>query len=42
MQFIVFTYTINSINEWIVTTVAHGQPVAEEKQDIDVTIPENK
>ena len=36
------TYTINSINERIVATVAHSKPVATKKYDVDVAISEKK
>ena len=37
-----FTYAKNSINEWIVTAIRHGKPMAAEKYDIDVPITEKK
>ena len=33
-----FTYTKNAINEWIVTAIRHGKPMAAEKYDIDIPI----
>ena len=37
-----YTYTKNAINEWIVTAIRHGKPMATEKYDIDVPITEKK
>lgn len=31
-------YIVYAIYEWIVATVAHGQPIAAEENQIDVTI----
>ena len=36
------TYAVNSIDEGIVTTVAHGQPMAAEEDDVDVSIAEKR
>ena len=33
-----YTYTKNAINEWIVTAIRHGKPMAAEKYDIDIPI----
>ena len=30
------SYTINSINEWVVAAVTHGEPVEDEEHDVDV------
>ena len=37
-----YTYTKNAINEWIVTAIRHGKPMATEKYDIDVPITEKR
>ena len=37
-----YTYTKNAINEWIVTAIRHGKPMATEKYDIDIPITEKK
>lgn len=34
------SYVVDSVYEWVVTTVAHCQPVTAEPNDINVTIPE--
>ena len=34
------TYAIYSVNERIVAAIAHGQPVATKKDDVDVAISE--
>lgn len=36
------THAVNSINKRIVTTVTHRQPMAAEKDDIDVAVSETK
>ena len=36
------TYTINSVNERIVATITHCQPMATKKYDVDVAISENR
>lgn len=32
------TYVVYSIDEWVVATVTHGQPITDEVNDIDVSI----
>ena len=36
------TYTVDSIDEWIVAAVAHGEPVGNEKDDVDITVARRK
>ena len=36
------TYTVDSIDEWVVAAVAHGQPMGNEEDDVDVTIAEKE
>ena len=33
------TYTINAVDDWIVATVAHCQPMATKEYYVDVAIP---
>ena len=36
------TYVDESVDEWVVARIAHGEPVRAQPDDVDVTITENK
>lgn len=37
--YLTYTYVVNGINKWIVTAVAHGEPVETEPYDVNVRVP---
>ena len=39
MSIIWYTYAVDGVNEGIVTTIAHRQPVTDEEQDVNVVVP---
>ncbi len=32
------TYAVDAVDEWVVAAVAHGEPVADEEDDVDVAV----
>ncbi len=41
-QLIAVTHAVDAVDDWVVAAVAHGQPVAEEEDDVDVPVAEVK